>query len=304
MVMALATVNNPVLARLARGDFRLPSVCHLLRLQDLPGAEQKIFLMQVFALIAGEYAPWLELENLENWLACLVSGNARGTRMAVSVALDENRQAQAASAAEIYANGTAIINYSVGRKDDDNYLEAIGAATRDIMQALKALQAQGTVINLVVKEHHLDSARAQAGFLAVGQVPLDGPTSLLRNDVKYLEIACGHPQELDDPARLQVALALTDPQTPRVLEGLDDEIHLWLLGEFDPSDPTIPLATTLRQLADAHAGERSIFRERDIQLDPGWQSLQKLADSLPPQATYRDALEASRLGAARFMGLA
>lgn len=298
-----ASPINPLLQRLARGDFTLPEGHRIVRLQDLEQAEQAALIPQVFTLIAGEYPRWLELETAENWLACLNGGNVRGTRMAVSVALDASGNAAGASATEIYANGTAIINYSVGRKHEADYLDIIAAVTRDMMHGLRALQSAGMEINLVVKEHHLDSARAQAGYLAVGQVPLDGPTSLVGGDIKYLEIACGHPGELDDPVRLQAALELTDPQTPRVLAGLDDEVHLWLMGDFEPTRTDLPLAQTLRQLGDAHAGERSIFRLRDIRLDPGWQSMQQLADSLPPQATYQQAYAASRRGAAKYMGL-
>lgn len=280
-----------------------PVSCSLMRLQDMPPARQAALLPGVFALIEGEYGAWLMLESMENWLEALGTGNRNGTRMAVSVALDASGQVVGASATEVYRNGTAIINYSVGRKADTDYLEVIVAVTRDMAQGLRDLQARGVEINLVVKEHHLDSPRAQAGFRAVGQVPLDGPASLLSGPVKYLEIACGHPQDLDDPEKLRAAMALTDPQTVRTVDGVDDEVHLWLLGDFMPSRSNLPLAGLLRQLADAHAGERSIFRERDIRLDPGWQSLQRLADALPPAATYLEAVAASSRGAARFMGL-
>jgi hypothetical protein len=297
------TTVQSALDRLARDEFCLPTGFGLIRLQDLPRERQAALLSGVFALIEGEYGPWLVLETVENWLEALGTGNRHGTRMAVSVALDASGQVIGASATEIYRNGTAIINYSVGRKADADYLEVIAAVTRDMTQGLRDMQASGVEINLVVKEHHLDSPRAQAGYFAVGQVPLDGPTSLLPGPVKYFEIACGHSQDLNDPEKLRAALALTDPQTARTVDGVDDEVHLWLLGDFTPSRPDLPLAGLLRQLADAHAGERSIFRERDIRLDIGWQSLQKMADLLPPGATYLEALAASRRGAARFMGL-
>lgn len=280
-----------------------PAVSGLLRLQDLPRERQAVLLPGLFALIEGEYEAWRVLEIAENWLDALGSGNRNGTRMAVSAALDASGQVVGASAMEIYRNGTAIINYSVGCKDDADYLDKITAVTRDMAQGLRDMQARGMEINLVVKEHHLDSPRAQAGYWAVGQIPLDGPTSLLQEPVKYLEIACGHPHDLDDPEKLEAAMMLTDPQTARTLDGVDDEVHLWLLGDFTPSRPELPLAGLLRQLADAHASERSIFRERDIRLDPGWQSLQRLAAALPPAATYLEALAASGRGAAKFMGL-
>ncbi len=274
----------------------------LVRLQNAGREAQAQLLLGVFALIEGEYRPWLALERPDNWLQALNGGNARGTRMAVSVAVDAAGRVVGASATEIYRNGTAIINYSVGRKSDQDYLDVIATVTRDMMQGLHELQQSGLEINLVVKEHHLDSARAQAGYLAVGQVPLDGPTSLVGVGIQYLEIACGHPEELDDPAKLAAAMALTDPQTARVRD-VDDEVHLWLPGNFVPSRRDMALADTLRQLADAHAGERSIFRVRDIRLDPGWQSMNRLADALPAAATYLDAYQASKQGAARYMGL-
>lgn len=274
----------------------------LVRLQNVGREVQARLLPGVFALIEGEYRPWLALETQDNWLRALNGGNARQTRMAVSAALDAAGTVVGASATEIYCNGTAIINYSVGRKGYADYLDVIAAVTHDMMQGLRELQRSGLEINLVVKEHHLDSARAQAGYLAVGQVPLDGPTSLVGEGIQYLEIACGHPEELEDLAKLAAAMALTDPQTARVRD-VDDEVHLWLPGDFSPSREGISLALTLRQLADAHAGERSIFRECDIRLDPGWQSMQRLADALPPDATYIQAQQASSLGAARYMGL-
>ncbi len=281
----------------------LPQGYDVLRLHEQPAAEQARLLPLLFTLIQSEYSAWLGLETTENWLACLAEGNARGTRMAVSLVLDAGGAIAGASATEIYANGTAIVHYSVGRRGDAEYLKLVAAATLDMVQALRVLQGQGLEINLLVKEHHLDSARAHAGYLAVGQVPLDGPTSLLRGAVKFYEVACGDPSELEDPVRLEAAMALTDPQTPRLRAGLDDEVHLWLVGDFVPSRPEMSLARNLRLLAEGYAGERSIFRMTDLSLDPGWQSLQRLADLLPPDATYRQAVEASRLGAARFMGL-
>jgi hypothetical protein len=71
-----------------------------------------------------------------------------------------------------------------------------------------------------------------------------------------------------------------------------------------PSDSDKPLAESLRALAETYALEHSIFREKDIRLDPGYLSLHQLADHLPATATYQQAVEASARGAAKWMGLA
>ena len=74
--------------------------------------------------------------------------------------------------------------------------------------------------------------------------------------------------------------------------------------DFTPSDPNKPLAESLRALAETYAQEHSIFREKDIRLDPGYLSLHQLADHLPATSTYQQAVQASSRGAAQWMGLA
>lgn len=280
-------------------DFNLPPAYSTLRLQNVSVAEQTRLLPQVFALIREQYPEW-PAEQLQNWLTALASGNENGTKMAVSVMLDAQGKVVATSALELYGNGTAMINYSLARKDAEHYAALIYAATKDMAAGIKQLQARGATIHFVGKEHHLESLRAIAGYYAVGQVPIDGPTSLLTGKVKYYEVAYGDPAEIENQARIEHALMLADPKAGYTSE---EEVHLWLLGDFTPSDPNKPLAASLRALAETYAQEHSIFREKDIRLDPGYRSLHQLADHLPATATYQQAVLASARGAARWPGL-
>jgi len=279
-------------------DFTLPPTYTTLRLQNLNAAEQTWLLPQVFALAKEQYPEW-PAEHLDNWLKALAGGNANGTKMAVSVVLDAQGQVAATSAMELYHNGTAMINYSLARKDANNYAALIYAATKDMAAGIKALQARGESIHFVGKEHHLKSLRAIAGHYAVGQVPLDGPTSLLTKDVKYYEVAYGDPAQVENQANIAHAYQLADPKNGYTEQ---EDVHLWLLGDFTPSDPNRPLAVSLRSLAETYAKEHSIFREKDYRLDPGYLSLNQLADHLPATATYQQAVQASARSAAQWMG--
>lgn len=281
-------------------DFNLPPGYNTVRLQDLSMAEQTRLLPQVFALAREQYPEW-PAEQLQNWVAALASGNDNGTKMAASVVLDAQADATAASAMELYRNGTAMINYSLAQRTATHGAALIYAATKDMAAGIKALQARGETIHFVGKEHHLKSLRAIAGYYAVGQVPIDGPTSLLTAKVKYYEVAYGDPKEVENQARIDHAYSLADPKAGYSQE---DDVHLWLLGDFIPSDPAKPLAESLRALAETYALEHSIFREKDIRLDPGYLSLHQLADHLPATATYQQAVQASARGAAQWMGLA
>lgn len=281
-------------------DFDLPPTHRTMRLQNLSVAEQTRLLPQVFALAREQYPEW-PAEQLQNWLAALAGGNENGTKMAVSVVLDAQGETVAASALELYGNGTAMINYSLARKSANNDAALVYAATKDMAAGIKELQSRGETIHFVGKEHHLKSLRAIAGYYAVGQVPLDGPTSLLTKAVKYFEVAYGDPKEVDNQARIDHAFMLADPKAGYTQE---EDVHLWLLGDFTPSDPNKPLAESLRALAEAYAREHSIFREKNIRLDPGYISLYNLADHLPATATYLQAVQASARGAAQWMGLA
>ena len=229
----------------------------ILRLQHLSVAEQTRLLPQVFALARAQYPEW-PAEQLPNWLYALASGNANGTRMAVSVVLDGQGGVAAASAMELYRNGTAMINYSLARKGSDNAAALIYAATKDLAAGIRELQAQGRHIQFVGKEHHLKSLRAIAGYYAVGNVPLDGPTSLLTAPVKYYEVAYGDPREVDNPTNIAHAYQLADPKNGYSME---EDVHLRLLGDFTPSVPVQALAESLRDLAESYAMEHSIFRE-------------------------------------------
>lgn len=281
-------------------DFNLPPGYNTLRLQDLSVAEQTRLMPQVFALAKEQYPEW-PTEQVKNWLAALAGGNENGTKMAVSIVLDVQGDVAGTSALELYPNGTAMINYSLARKSAMNDAALIYAATKDMAAGIKALQARGETIHFVGKEHHLKSLRAIAGYYAVGQVPIDGPTSLLTAKVKYYEVAYGDPKEVENQARIDHAYSLADPKAGYSQE---EDVHLWLLGDFMPSDSDKPLAESLRALAETYALEHSIFREKDIRLDPGYLSLHQLADHLPATATYQQALEASARGAAKWMGLA
>lgn len=281
-------------------DFNLPPTYTIARLQNLSVAEQTRLLPQVFALAREQYPEW-PAEQLPNWLAALAGGNENGTQMAVSVVLDAQGEVAATSALELYRNGTAMINYSLVRKSADNDAALIYAATKDMAAGIKALQARGETLHFVGKEHHLKSLRAIAGYYAVGQVPIDGPTSLLTAKVKYYEVAYGDPKEVENQARIDHAFKLADPKAGYTLE---EDVHLWLLGDFTPDNPNKPLAESLRALAETYAQEHSIFRDKDIRLDPGYLSLHKLADYLPATATYQQAVIASARGAAQWMGLA
>ncbi|WP_292784059.1 hypothetical protein [Methylophilus sp. UBA6697] len=286
-------------------DFNLPSAYTTVRLQNLSLLEQTRLLPQVFALAREQYPEW-PAELLQNWLDALAGGNGNGTKMAVSVVLDAQGEVAATSALELYDNGTAMINYSLARKNADNhtfpsYTALIYAATQDMAAGIKALQARGETIHFVGKEHHLQSLRAIAGHYAVGQVPIDGPTSLIKADVKYYEVAYGDPAEIENQAKIDHAFMLADPKAGYTQE---EDVHLWLLGDFTPSAPNKPLAESLRALAESYAKEHSIFREKDTCLDPGYISLNQIADHLPATATYQQAVQASARGAAEWMGLA
>jgi hypothetical protein len=286
-------------------DFNLPPTYKTVRLQNLSVAEQTRLLPQVFALAREQYPEW-PAEQLENWLAALAGGNENGTKMAVSVVLDAQGEVAATSAMELYHNGTAMINYSLARKSADNhsfpsYAALIYAATKDMAAGIKELQARGEIIHFVGKEHHLQSVRAIAGYYAVGNVPIDGPTSLLTAKVKYYEVAYGDPKEVENQARIAHAFKLADPKNGYTEE---EDVQLWLLDEFIPSDPGKPLAESLTALADTYTKEHSIFREKDYRLDPGYLSLHQLAGHLPATATYQQVVRASTLGAAQWIGLA
>lgn len=284
--------------------FTLPSAYSTVRLQNLTMTEQTRLLPQVFALASAQYPEW-PAEQLQNWLNALAGGNQNGTKMAVSVVLDAQGVVAGASALELYANGTAMINYSLARKSARGHalpseVALLYAATKDMAAGIRALQTRGETIHFVGKEHHLTSLRAIAGYYAVGQVPLDGPTSLLTAPLKYYEVAYGDPAEIDNQARIAHAFKLADPKHGYTEE---EDVHLWLLGDFTPSDPARPLAESLRALAHTYAREHSIFREKDVCLDPGYIALNQLADHLPATATYQQAVRASAQGAAQWMGL-
>lgn len=285
-------------------NFNLPPAFTTVRLQHLSGAEQTALLPQVFALVAAQYPEW-PAEQLHNWLAALAGGNQNGTSMAASVVLDEHGAVAATSAMELYKNGTAMINYSLARKNADHYAALIYAATKDMAAGIKELQAHGESIHFVGKEHHLKSLRAIAGYYAVGNVPIDGPTSLLKGEVKYevkyYEVAYGDPEEVENQTRIDHAFMLADPKAGYSQE---EDVHLWLLGDFTPNALNKPLAESLRALAESYAKEHSIFRKKDYRLDPGYISLNQLADHLPAHATYQQAVQASAAGAAKWMDLA
>lgn len=284
-------------------DFTLPQTYATVRLQNLNVAEQTRLLPQVFAIAREQYPEW-PAERLENWLAALAGGNQNGTKMAVSVVLDTQGEVAATSAMELYHNGTAMINYSLARKSANHsfpsYAALIYAATKDMAAGIKELQARGEIIHFVGKEHHLKSLRAIAGYYAVGNVPIDGPTSLLTAKVKYYEVAYGDPKEVENQARIDHAFKLADPKIGYTEE---EDVHLWLVGDFTPSDPNKPLAESLRALADTYAKEHSIFREKDYRLDPGYISLYELANHLPVIVTYKQAVAVSHFGAMQLIGL-
>lgn len=283
-----------------REDFNLPPGYNTVRLQDLSVAEKTRLLPQVFAMAREQYPEW-PAEQSHNWLAALADGNENGTKMLVTVVLDAQADAVAASAMELYRNGTGMINYSLAQTTAAHSAALIYAATKEMAAGIKAMQARGETIHFVGKEHHLKSLRAMAGYYAVGQVPIDGPTSLLTAKVKYYEVAYGDPKDVENQARIDHAYRLADPKAGYTKE---EDVHLWLLGDFMPSNPAKPLAESLRALAETYALEHSIFREKDIRLDPGYLSLHQLADHLPATATYQQAVQASARGAAQWMGLA
>ena len=280
-------------------DFKLPVGYSIVRLQNLSLVEQEKLLPQVFDLIKEQYPEWPK-ENNNNWLLALNGGNENGTKMAASLVLNLNNDVVGVSAMELYSNGTAMINYSIASKNVNDYLSLIYFATKDMAAGIQELQALGETIHFVGKEHHLESLRAIAGYYAVGQVPIDGPTSLLAGDVKYYEVAYGNPEDVNDQAKIEQAFTLADPKTGSMQ---DEVVHLWLIRDFVPSDPNKPLAESLRALAEAYPKEHSIFRGKDYRLDPAYASLNKLANNLPKFATYQHVTQASALGAANYMGL-
>ena len=269
--------------------FQLPSGHSVLRLQNLTLPEQEALLPKLFLLIEEQYPEW-PAETAENWLAALHGGNANGTQMAASVVLDDTDQPVGLSALELYRNGTAMINYSVALKSAPHYLALIYTATKDMMAGVREWQGRGETIDFVGKEHHLKSDRAIAGYYAVGQVPIDGPTSLLCREVKYYEVAYGDPADCDKAERIAHSMKLADPKTG---VNQDEVVHLWLIDDFTPSHPTRPLPELLRALAETYTLEHSIYREKDYRLDPAYQSLNAMADALPPYSTYQQAVRAS-----------
>ncbi len=253
----------------------------------------------IFALAQEQYPEW-PAEHDDNWLKALHGGNENGTKMAASVVLNPHGKPEGLSALELYPNGTAIINYSVASKSSPHYMALIYAATKDMMAGIRALQIQGEVIDFVAKEHHLNSDRAIAGYYAVGQVPIDGSTSLLRAKIKYYEVAYGDPKDVGSQAEVDHAMMLADPKAGY---SQDENVYLWLVQDFTPSHPDKPLAGLLRHFAESYAKEHSIYRAQDYRLDPGYISLYQLADNLPVDATYQQAVQASARGAAELMGL-
>ena len=279
--------------------FKLSPGYSIVRLQDLQASEQEKLLPMIFALAREQYPEW-PAERSENWMKALHGGNENGTKMAASLVLNPHGKLEGLSALELYSNGTAIINYSVASKSSSHYMALIYAATKDMMAGVRAWQLRGEIIDFVAKEHHLNSDRAVAGYYAVGQVPIDGPTSLLSAKIKYYEVAYGDPKDVENQARIDHAMMLADPKT-----GInqDEVVHLWLIQDFIPSHPGKPLADLLRIFAESYAREHSIYRELDHRLDPGYISLHRIADHLPADATYQQAVQASACGAAKFMGL-
>jgi hypothetical protein len=280
-------------------DFKLPAGYSIVRLQNMSLGEQEKLLPQIFDLIKEQYPEWPK-DNNNNWLLALNGGNENGTKMAASLVLNLNNDVVGVSAMELYSNGTAMINYSIASKNVNDYLSLIYFATKDMAAGIQELQTLGETIHFVGKEHHLESSRAIAGYYAVGQVPIDGPTSLLTGEVKYYEVAYGNPKDVSDQEKIKKAFTLADPKTGSMQ---DEVIHLWLIRDFVPSEPNKPLAESLRALAEAYPKEHSIFRGKDYRLDPAYASLNELANNLPKFATYQQATQASAQGAAKYMGL-
>lgn len=276
-------------SRTIPAHFQLSSGFTILRLQNLASAEQVALLPKLFALIEEQYPEW-PAETVENWLASLHGGNENGTKMAVSVVVDDTGQPQGLSALELYRNGTAMISYSVALKCSPYYLAIVYTATKDMMAGVREWQARGEMIDFVGKEHHLNSDRAIAGYYAVGQVPIDGPSTLLSREVKYYEVAYGDPANCEDLGFISHSMKLADPKTGK---NHDEVVHLWLIDDFIPSHPKRPLSESLRALAETYPLEHSIYRKKDYRLDPAYRSLNSIADALPQHATYQQAVSAS-----------
>lgn len=283
-------------------NLKLPDDFSIIRLQNANQAQKEKLILQIFAIIKTQYPGWYPLERQSNWLSALSGGNENGTKLAVSAVLDHNHMVIGTSAMELYKNGTAIINYSIAHPQTNLYPAIIYAATQDMAVAIKEMQQKGEVIHFVCKEHHLDSVRAHAGYFAVGQVPIDGPSSLMQGKVKYYEVAYGNPQDINNQEAINQALGLADPKTGKP-QAQDDAVHLWLIQDFTPSEPNTSLAVLLRAFAELYTKEHSIYRERDFRLDPAYQSLNAMADRLPTRATYQQAVLASTIGAKKYMGL-
>jgi hypothetical protein len=282
--------------------YHLPHHHSIIRIQNASPDDQKKLVSEIFDLIKENYPDWFSLEHEKNWLVALTTGNQNGTKMAVSAVLNESGNVVGASAMELYPNGTAIINYSIGRKRQAQYLDIIFSATKDMLSGVAELQRRGETINFITKEHHLESDRARAGYYAVGQVPIDGPTSLIHGEVKYFEVAYGNPEHIDNLENLQQALMLADPKT-NYTNNHDDNVHLWLIEDFIPSNPKIPLTRLLKEFAECYAKEHSIYRLKDFKLDPAYISLHEIANKIPESITYQHAVKASAIGAAKYLNL-
>jgi hypothetical protein len=69
----------------------------------------------------------------------------------------------------------------------------------------------------------LKSLRAIAGYYAVGNVPIDGSTSLLIDNVKYYEVTYCDPKEVENQVRIDHAFKPADSKNGYTE---DENVHL------------------------------------------------------------------------------
>ncbi|HEY9210453.1 MAG TPA: hypothetical protein VIO56_03500 [Methylotenera sp.] len=284
-------------------NYQLPDGNTIVRLQDVGADEQEKLMGQVFELLEENYPGFAKSENKDVWLSRLYEDGKAGTNTMVSAVLDKEGKVVGATAMDRYdekiGGGSVLMSYSLGHKPtaehpNPDYLAILHASKADALANIHDLQKSGVNIPAVFQEHIVGkdshAQKIEAGY-ALGQVPFTGsPTSLVSQDDKYKIMVF----TAEGPANASPAMI------EKMKEGAT-KANLFL-ADITPSDPSKPLAETLRQFAAGYAQNNSYFKDHPEQ-DPGYQSLMNIADKLPQQATYRQAYDAAAVGAAQYMKL-
>jgi len=146
----------------------LPEGYTIVRLHELPAAEQRAAIETVFAFMEKSYPSFHgaevelaakdDLTGPESWAKQVyAAGKTEGTRLLGSLIYDQDGNLASVTTAQIYdkalfANNT-LINYTLGNENDSNYETLYGAAKSDVIRTLQDLQGAGEQIGLVLQEH-------------------------------------------------------------------------------------------------------------------------------------------------------